>query len=64
MVDKLIALAQTYFTIRTRKQELSEREYSKLSEIHYKVGKEIRNTIKKLKGKLTEDLPNLEKSLM
>ncbi len=29
---KVIALAQTYFAIQTRKQELSEDEYSKLSE--------------------------------
>ena len=29
---KVIALAQTYFAIQTRKQELSEREYNKLSE--------------------------------
>ena len=29
---KVIALAQTYFAIQTRKQELSEREYSELSE--------------------------------
>lgn len=29
---KVIALAQTYFAIQTRKQELSEREYSELTE--------------------------------
>ena len=29
---KVIALAQTYFAIQTRKQELSEKEYSKLTE--------------------------------
>lgn len=29
---KIIALAQTYFAIQTRKQELSEREYSELTE--------------------------------
>ena len=29
---KIIALAQTYFAIQTRKQELSEKEYSELSE--------------------------------
>jgi len=29
---KAIALAQTYFAIQTRKQELSEREYSELTE--------------------------------
>ena len=30
--EEVIALAQTYFAIQTRKQELSEKEYSKLSE--------------------------------
>ena len=29
---KVIALAQTYFAIQTRKQELSEREYNELAE--------------------------------
>ena len=29
---KTIALAQTYFAIQTRKQELSEKEYSELTE--------------------------------
>lgn len=29
---KVIALAQTYFAIQTRKQEISEREYSLLTE--------------------------------
>ena len=29
---KIIALAKTYFAIQTRKQELSEREYSELTE--------------------------------
>lgn len=29
---EIIALAQTYFTIQTRKQELSEKEYNELTE--------------------------------
>ena len=29
---KIISLAQTYFAIQTRKQELSEKEYNELSE--------------------------------
>ena len=34
-----------------------------VNETHYKVGKEIRNTIKKLGGTLPEKLPNPHKSL-
>ena len=29
---KVIALAQTYFAVQTRKQEISEKEYSELTE--------------------------------
>ena len=32
LVKKAIALAQTYFVIQTRKQELSEKEYNELTE--------------------------------
>ena len=31
-VDKVIALAKTYFAITTKKQELNEKEFNKLSE--------------------------------
>lgn len=36
---------------------------SKANKIHYEVGKEIRNTIKKLGGTMPEDLPTPSKSL-
>ena len=36
---------------------------SKANETHYEVGKEIRNTIKKLGGTMPEDLPTPDKSL-
>ena len=130
---KIIALAQTYFAIQTRKQELSEQEYNCLTEdekrlyrrnqarkgnynlnqtavkrkklrhredildnmgseeladnifriaqtdaklkrdnidneytansVHYEVGKEVRNSIKRLGGTMPEDLPTPDKSL-
>ena len=31
--------------------------------VHYEVGKEVRNSIKRLGGTMPEDLPTLEKSL-
>ena len=34
---KTIALAQTYFAIQTRKQELSEKEYNELTEDEKKI---------------------------
>ena len=34
---KVIALAQTYFAVQTRKQEISEKEYSSLFEFHSKI---------------------------
>ena len=42
---KVISLAQTYFAIKTRKQELSEKEYSSLSEDEKRVYQ--RNPIRK-----------------
>ena len=59
---KKIALGQTYFAIQTRKQELNEKrdrvdnEYT-ANPIHYDVGKEVRNSIKRLGGTMSEDLP-------
>ena len=72
---KVIALAQTYFAIQTRKQELTEKEYSLLTEDekrfyqrnltkkgNYSL-KSIRETIKKIGGTMPEDLLTPEKSL-
>ena len=124
---EVIALAQTYFAIQTRKQELSEKEYNELTEdekriyrrnqarkgnynlnktavkahvkdlarfhnagykglyngetadaklkrdkvdneytansVHYEVGKEVRDSIKRLDGTMPENLPLPEKSI-
>ena len=42
---KAIALAQTYFAIQTRKQELSEKEYNELSEDEKKFIEEIKQKV-------------------
>ena len=124
---EVIALAQTYFAIQTRKQELSEKEYNELTEdekrlyrrnqvrkgnynlnktavkahvkdlarfhnagykglyngetadanlkrdkvdneytansVHYEVGKEVRESIKRLGGTMPENLPTPNRSL-
>ncbi len=64
---KTIALAQTYFAVQTRKQELTRREYEQLSEddackTHHKVGQAVRQTIKRIGGTMPEDLPTPSKS--
>ena len=74
---KVVALGQAYFAIQTRKQELSEKDYSMLTEeekrfyqrdltkkgnnTHYEVVKEVRNTIKKLGGTMQKIYLNLKK---
>ena len=67
---KVIALAQTYFAVQTRKQEITEKEYSMLTEgekeankTHYKIGKNIREVIAKNGGTMPENLPTPKKSL-
>ena len=76
---RVIALAQTYFAVQTRKQEISEKEYSMLTEqklkkdnvqtekevnkTHYNIGKNIREVIAKNGGTMPEDLPTPKKSL-
>ena len=42
---KVIALAQTYFAIQTRKQELSEKEYNELSEDEKKFIEETKQKV-------------------
>ena len=61
--DELIA---NLFRISQTEQKLKNENIkleSKANETHYEVGKEIRNTIKKLGGTMPEDLPTPEKSL-
>ena len=76
---RVIALAQTYFAVQTRKQEISEKEYSMLTEqklkkdnvqtekevnkTHYNIGKNIREVIAKNGGTMSEELPTPKKSL-
>ena len=61
--DELIA---NLFRISQTEQKLKNENIkleSKANETHYEVGKEIRNTIKKLGGTMPEDLPTPDKSL-
>ena len=61
--DELIA---NLFRISQIEQKLKNENIkleSKANETHYKVGKEIRNTIKKLGGTMPENLPTPDKSL-
>ena len=56
---KIIALAQTDAKL---KRDNVDNEYTANS-VHYEVGREVRNSIKRLGGTMPEDLPNPEKSL-
>ena len=61
--DELIA---NLFRISQTEQKLKNENIkleSKANKTHYEVGKEIRNTIKKLGGTMPEDLTTPEKSL-
>ena len=61
--DELIA---NLFRISQTEQKLKNENIgveNEANDTHYKVGKEIRNTIKKLGGTMPEDLPTPEKSL-
>lgn len=61
--DELIA---NLFRISQTEQKLKNENIKiekEANETHYKVGKEIRKTIKKLGGTLPEDLPTPQKSL-
>ena len=57
---KIVALAQTYFAVQTRKQEISENE---ANSTHYEVGKKVRKAIADIGGTMPEDLPTPQKSL-
>ena len=61
--DELIA---NLFRISQTEQKLKNENInleSKANETHFEVGKEIRNTIKKLGGTMPENLPTPDKSL-
>lgn len=59
LADNIFRIAQTDAKL---KKENIDNEYTANS-IHYEVGKEVRNSIKRLGGTMPEDLPTLEKSL-
>lgn len=61
--DELVA---NLFRINQTKQKLIKdnvKEESKAKDVHYEVGQEVRNTIKRLGGTMPEDLPTPNKSL-
>ena len=59
LADNIFRIAQTDAKL---KRDSVDNEYTANS-IHYEVGKEIRNSIKRLGGTMPEDLPNPNKSL-
>ena len=59
LADNIFRIAQTDAKL---KRDSVDNEYTANS-IHYEVGKEIRNTIKRLGGTMPEDLPTPNKSL-
>ena len=56
---KQIALAQTYFSIQTRKQEINEKD---ATNAHYEVGTKVRKAIADIGGTMPEDLPTPKKA--
>ena len=59
-------LAINFFRISQTNQKLKNDKItgeSKANNVHYKVGKKIRQTIKELNGTMPEDLPTPNKSL-
>ena len=56
---QVVALSQTYFAIQTRKQELSEKEYSELTEDEKRLYQ--RNLTKKGNYSLNKDMSNYKK---
>ena len=59
LIANLFRISQTEQKLRNENIKLE----SRANETHYEVGKEIRNTIKKLGGTMPEDLPTPDKSL-
>lgn len=59
LVANLFRISQTEQKLKNENINLE----SKANETHYEVGKEIRNTIKKLGGTMPENLPTPDKSL-
>ena len=59
LADNIFRIAQTDAKL---KRDNVNNEYT-ASSIHYEVGKEIRNSIKRLGGTMPEDLPTPERSL-
>ena len=59
LIANLFRISQTEQKLKNENIKLEK----EANEIHYEVGKEIRNTIKKLGGTMPEDLPTPEKSL-
>ena len=58
LADNIFRIAQTDAKL---KRDNVNNEYTANS-IHYEVGKEVRNSIKRLGGTIPEDLPTPEKS--
>ena len=59
LADNIFRIAQTDAKL---KRDKVDNEYT-ANFVHYEVGKEVRNSIKKLGGTLPEDLPTPEKNL-
>ena len=59
LADNIFRIAQTDAKL---KRENVDNEYTANS-VHFEVGKEIRNSIKRLGGTMPEDLPTPNKSL-
>ena len=59
LIANLFRISQTEQKLKNENIKLEK----EANETHYEVGKEIRNTIKKLGGTMPEDLPTPDKSL-
>ena len=59
LIANLFRISQTEQKLKNENIKLEK----ETNETHYEVGKEIRNTIKKLGGTMPENLPTPEKSL-